>query len=118
VRIQHAAEGEAERKKEEATAERKRKAEQSQQWEENRDDRVAGESLRTMILAVLSSRTFLFDSILTQLFLFLFSPPIIFSRLAIFPEGIQEEEEERQCLGIERENLSISTFNLQPEILE
>lgn len=43
IKIQHAAEGEAERKKEEAANERKRKAEESQKWEENREDRVAGE---------------------------------------------------------------------------
>jgi DnaJ family protein C protein 8 len=43
IRIQHAAEGEAERKREEATAERKRKLEESDKWENTRDDRINGE---------------------------------------------------------------------------
>ena len=43
VRIQHAAEGEADRKREEAAAERKRKAEESDKWEKTRDERISGE---------------------------------------------------------------------------
>lgn len=42
IRIQHQAEGEAQRKKEEAIAERKRKSEQDTVWESTRDHRVAG----------------------------------------------------------------------------
>lgn len=44
VRIQHAAEGEEQRKREDAIAERKRKAEESEQWERTRDDRISSES--------------------------------------------------------------------------
>lgn len=42
IRIQHQAEGEAQRKKEAAIAERKRKSEHDTQWESTRDHRVAG----------------------------------------------------------------------------
>ncbi|KDN52159.1 DnaJ-domain-containing protein [Tilletiaria anomala UBC 951] len=42
VRLQHAAEGAEQRKKEEAATERKRKAEEAERWEETRDERVAG----------------------------------------------------------------------------
>jgi DnaJ family protein C protein 8 len=40
IRIQHAAEGEADRKREEAAAERKRKADESEVWEKTRDTRI------------------------------------------------------------------------------
>jgi len=42
IRLQHAAEGAAERKREEAIEERKRKADEKEQWEATRDERVAG----------------------------------------------------------------------------
>ena len=42
IRLQHQAEGEAQRKKEEAIAERKRKADEEAEWEATRDSRVAG----------------------------------------------------------------------------
>lgn len=41
IRIQHQAEGEAQRKKEQAIEERKRKAEHDAAWEQTRDHRVA-----------------------------------------------------------------------------
>jgi DnaJ family protein C protein 8 len=41
IRIQHQAEGEVQRKKEQAVAERKRKAEHDAAWESTRDHRVA-----------------------------------------------------------------------------
>ncbi len=41
IRIQHQAEGEAQRKKEQAVQDRKRKAEHEAAWEETRDHRVA-----------------------------------------------------------------------------
>lgn len=43
VKMQHESEGEEQRKKEEAAVERKRKAEEKDNWEANRDTRVAGE---------------------------------------------------------------------------
>ncbi|CAO1632633.1 unnamed protein product [Parajaminaea phylloscopi] len=42
LRMQHAMEGEEERKKEQALEERKRKADEKVKWEETRDERVAG----------------------------------------------------------------------------
>ncbi|KAK0560807.1 DnaJ subfamily C member 8 [Tilletia horrida] len=42
IRLQHAAEGAEQRKREEAIEERKRKADEKEQWEATRDDRVAG----------------------------------------------------------------------------
>lgn len=40
IRIQHAAEGEEQRKREDAEKERKRKLEEKEQWENNRQDRI------------------------------------------------------------------------------
>ncbi|KAK0529655.1 DnaJ subfamily C member 8 [Tilletia horrida] len=42
IRLQHAAEGAEQRKREEAVEERKRKADEKEQWEATRDERVAG----------------------------------------------------------------------------
>lgn len=42
LRMQHAMEGEEERKKEQAVEERKRKVQEKERWEETRDERVAG----------------------------------------------------------------------------
>lgn len=44
IRLQHAAEGEEMRKREEAAEERKRKAEEKDDWEKNRDSRINGKN--------------------------------------------------------------------------
>lgn len=43
MRIQHAAEGEEQRKKDEAVQERKRKADEKEHWENTREERISGE---------------------------------------------------------------------------
>lgn len=43
IKLQHESEGEEQRKKEAAAAERKRKADEKDQWENGRENRVQGE---------------------------------------------------------------------------